>query len=49
MMKSILFKSRLENNKLKIVESEINQKYADRRYLIDLKAKTSTSFKVTIN
>ena len=40
------YKSRLENNKLKIVESEKNQIYADRRYLIDLKAKTSTSFNV---
>ena len=40
------YKSRLENNKLKIVESEKNFKYPDRRYLIDLKAKKSTSFDV---
>ena len=40
------YKSRLENNKLKIVESEKNVKYPDRRYLIDLKAKKSTSFDV---
>jgi len=40
------YKSRLENNKLKIVESEKNLKYADRRYLIDLKAKKITSFNV---
>tara|TARA_B100001093_G_C26761363_1_gene985859 strand:+ start:1286 stop:1498 length:213 start_codon:yes stop_codon:yes gene_type:complete len=38
------YKARIENNILKIVESEKNGRWADVRYLIDLKAMQSTSF-----
>ena len=40
------YKSRIEGNYLKIVESEKNHKYADQRYLIDLKTMTYTSYSV---
>ena len=38
------YKARIENNILKIVESEKNGRWADVRYLIDLKAMQSSSF-----
>ena len=38
------YKSKLEKNTLKIIETEINNKYADNRYLIDIKANTSVSY-----
>ena len=40
------YKSRIEGNYLKIVESEKKQKYADQRYLIDLKTMTYASYSV---
>ena len=40
------YKSRIEDNYLKIVESEKNLKYSDNRYLIDLKSMKYTSYSV---
>ena len=40
------YKSKIENNILKILESEKTLKYPDQRYLIDLKAMTYTSYSV---
>ena len=40
------YKSKIEDNYLKILESEKNLKYPDQRYLIDLKAMTYTSYSV---
>ena len=40
------YKSKIEDNYLKILESEKNLKYPDQRYLIDLKAMTYTTYSV---
>jgi len=40
------YKSKIEDNYLKILESEKTLKYPDQRYLIDLKAMTYTSYSV---
>ena len=40
------YKSKIENNNLKILESEKTLKYPDQRYLIDLKAMKYTSYSV---